>query len=85
MPLEGRMIRRSLKLLLVALVASFALTSSLEAAPRKTVRHRAKHSTRVSASPNASTATHKPAARARKHTTTTHKKTTRKHTSTKPR
>ena len=77
------MIRSSLKLLVVALVATFALASSVEAAPRKTVRHRAKHSTRVSASPNAGTSTHRTTTR--KHTTT-RKTTTRKHTSsTKPR
>jgi hypothetical protein len=81
MPLEDRMIRTSMKLLLVALVATFALASSAEAAPRKTVRHRAKHSSRVSSSPNTSTSTHKPATHTRKHTT---RKSTRKHTTTKP-
>jgi hypothetical protein len=42
------MIRKAMKMLLVALVAACALGSMAEAAPKKAVRHRAKHSTRVS-------------------------------------
>ena len=38
--------RKTIKMLAVALVAAFALSSMAEAAPRKT-RHRAKHSSRV--------------------------------------
>jgi hypothetical protein len=41
------MIRKTLKMLLVALVAAFALASTAEAAPKKVVRPRAKHSSRV--------------------------------------
>jgi hypothetical protein len=41
------MIRKTVMALLVALVASFALSSPADAAPKKTVRTRAKHSSRV--------------------------------------
>ena len=44
------MIRRTMKMMLVALVAIFTLGSMAEAAPKKVVKHRARHSTRVSAS-----------------------------------
>ena len=44
------MIRTPMKLLLVALAAACTLGSIAEAAPQKAVRHRAKHSTRVSSS-----------------------------------
>ena len=44
------MIRTTMKLLLVAVVAVCTLGSIAEAAPKKTVRHRVKHSTRVSSS-----------------------------------
>ena len=40
-------IRHTMKMLLVALLASFALSSLAEAAPKKAVRHRPKHSSRV--------------------------------------
>ena len=42
------MVRKTMKMLVVALIAAFALSSIAEAAPTKTVRHRAKHSSRVS-------------------------------------
>ena len=39
------MVRKTMKMLVVALVAAFALSSMAEAAaPKKTVRHRTKHS-----------------------------------------
>jgi hypothetical protein len=41
------MIRKTMMALLVALVASFALSAPADAAPKKTVRTRAKHSSRV--------------------------------------
>lgn len=41
--------RHTMKMLLVALVAVFAVSSMAEAAPKKVVRHRTKHSSRVSA------------------------------------
>jgi len=43
------MVRKTMKMLLVALIAAFALSSMAEAAapPKKAVRHRAKHSSRV--------------------------------------
>jgi len=44
------MIRTTIKLLLVAVVAVCTLGSIAEAAPKKAVRHRVKHSTRVSSS-----------------------------------
>src|ERR1041385_5373375 len=39
---------RHAKLLLLALLVAFSATSIAEAAPKRVVRHRAKHSTRVS-------------------------------------
>jgi hypothetical protein len=42
--------RKAMKMLLVALIAVFAVSSMAEAAaPKKVVRHRTKHSSRVSA------------------------------------
>jgi len=58
------MIRKTLKMLLVALVAAFALGATAEAAPRKIVHPRARHSSRVS-SGNTATATRQPAAKRR--------------------
>jgi hypothetical protein len=55
------MIRRTMKMLLVALLASFALSSIAEAAPKKVVRHRTKHSSRVSSGSTATTTVKKPA------------------------
>jgi len=43
------MIRRTLTALLVALVASFAWSSPADAAPKRTPRARAKHSSRATA------------------------------------
>jgi len=58
------MIRKTMKLLLVALIASFALSSFAEAAPpKKTVRPRAKHSTRVTAGSTAKSGGKRPAAK----------------------
>ena len=82
------MIRKALNMLLVAVVALCFLGSMAEAAPKKTVRHRAKHSTRVSAGTAPSTsakaaakASRKAAAkrRAARHSTATakHKTTTK--------
>jgi hypothetical protein len=42
--------RLSLRLLLVAIAAVFVFGSLAEAAPRKVVHHRARHSTRVTSS-----------------------------------
>jgi hypothetical protein len=65
------MIRHSFKLLLVALVAAFALASPAEAAGKKAVRHRVKHSSRVHTGATATTSTRKagPKRRVRKSTT----------------
>jgi hypothetical protein len=41
------MIRKSMKLLLCALLAAFTLSSIAEAAPKKALSHRTKHSSRV--------------------------------------
>jgi hypothetical protein len=49
------MIRKTMKVLLVALVAAFALASTAEAAPKKVVRPRAKHSSRVASGAPATT------------------------------
>jgi len=51
------MIRYTMKMLLVALLASFALSSVAEAAPKKAVRHRAKHSSRVTTGTTGTTTT----------------------------
>ena len=40
--------RKTIKMLLAAIVASFAIASMAEAAPKKAVRHRVRHSSRVS-------------------------------------
>ena len=56
------MVRKTMKMLVVALIAAFALSSVAEAAaPRKT-RHRAKHSSRVASGATVTTG-RKPAAR----------------------
>ena len=44
------MIRKTMKLLLIAILAAITLSSTAEAAQKKTVRHRPKHSSRVTAS-----------------------------------
>jgi hypothetical protein len=41
------MIRKTIKILVVALVAAFALSSTAQAATPKNTRHRTKHSSRV--------------------------------------
>ena len=43
------MMQKTMKLLLVAIVAVLTLGSLAEAAPKKVLRHRARHSTRVAA------------------------------------
>jgi len=50
------MIGTTMKRLLVALLAAFTLASNVEAAPKK-VRHRTKHSTRVTSGAAATTGT----------------------------
>lgn len=57
------MMRKSLKTLLVLLVAVFTLASVSEAAAKKPVRHRTKHSTRVSSSAGTSTLKKRPTPR----------------------
>ena len=44
------MIRKTMKMLVVALVTMLVLGSMAEAAPKRVVKHRTRHSTRVSAS-----------------------------------
>jgi hypothetical protein len=56
------MVRKTLKMLVVALVAAFALSSMAEAAAPKKTRHRAKHSSRVASGAVATTGK-KPAAK----------------------
>src|SRR5437762_10547436 len=58
------MIRKTMKMLLVAMVAVCTLGSMAEAAPKKVVRHRAKHSTRVSSSAEEASAAGKAAGKA---------------------
>jgi hypothetical protein len=69
------MIRKSMKVLMVALIAVFALASTSEAAGKKTVHKRPKHSTRVAAG---STATAKKKTTVKKSTTVVKKKPTTK-------
>ena len=84
------MIRTTMKLLLVAVVAVCTLGSMAEAAPKKAVRHRAKHSTRVSSSTEPSAAVAKPATKAKtkrraaSHSTATAKQKPLLKTTTKP-
>lgn len=67
------MIRKSMKMLLCALLAAFTLSSIAEAAPKKTLRHRTKHSSRVVSGSAAATAK-KPAAKKRTPTGSAEKK-----------
>ena len=55
------MVRKTMKMVVVALIAAFALSSMAEAAPKKTVRHRVKHSSRVASGAAAITTAKKPA------------------------
>jgi hypothetical protein len=66
------MIHRTMKVLIVALIAAFASAVPADAATKK-VRHRPKHSTRVSSGATATTGTA---------STSTHKKTTKTHAAT---
>src|SRR5438132_199498 len=52
---RNRMVRKTLKMLVVALVAAFTMSSMAEAAAPKKTRHRAKHSSRVSSGAPAQT------------------------------
>ena len=52
--------RKTIKMLLVAIVASFAIASMAEAAPKKAVRHRVRHSSRVSSGAAATTGNQSP-------------------------
>jgi hypothetical protein len=72
------MMRKSMKMLLFAVLAVFALATTSEAAGKKTVHKRPKHSTRVAAGTTGTT---------KKKTTTTKKSTTtvKKRPTTKPR
>jgi hypothetical protein len=84
------MIRKTMKMLLVAMVAVCTLGSMAEAAPKKAVRHRAKHSTRVSSSTEASAAGKAPGKATTKRRAARHSTATAKHkpllkTTTKPR
>jgi hypothetical protein len=55
-------------MLLAAIVASFAIASMAEAAPKKAVRHRARHSSRVSTgNPSTSTQHASGTTKARRH------------------
>jgi hypothetical protein len=58
------MVRKTLKMLVVALVAAFTMSSMAEAAAPKKTRHRAKHSSRVSSGAPVQTGK-KPAAKKR--------------------
>jgi hypothetical protein len=88
---RNRMIRNTLKMLVVTLVAAGALSSIAEAAAPAKTRHRTKHSSRVSSGAAATTGT-KPAAKKKpaparpKASASTTKKAPVKHRpSTKPR
>jgi hypothetical protein len=66
------MVRKTMKMLVVALLAAFTLSSMAEAATPKKTRHRAKHSSRVSSGAATTTgrnpAPKKKAATAKAHT-----------------
>jgi hypothetical protein len=80
------MIRKTMKMLLVALVAVCTLGSMAEAAPKKTVRHRAKHSTRVSSGTEPSTPAKASGKATTKRRAARHSTATARHkTTTKPR
>jgi hypothetical protein len=70
------MMRKSMKMLLLAVLAVFALATTSEAAGKKTVHKRPKHSTRVSA--GATPTTKKKTTIVKKKTTTVKKKPTTK-------
>ena len=81
------MTRKTIKSLALALIAVFALGATSEAAVPRKVRHRPKHSTRVS-SGTTSTIRKKPAARKRaavKKTATARKAAAKRRPPTKPR
>src|SRR5438045_1035209 len=92
---DFRMMRKSVKVLLVALLAVFTLGSMAEAAQtKKVVRHRARHTSRAASSAGASsasstgTSTKKSTKKstAKKRTSNTRKATTaKKNPTTKPR
>jgi len=85
------MIRQSMKLLLCAQLAVFTLSSIAEAAPKKTLRHRTKHSSRVAsggATTNTRPATKKKtttgSAAKKKSGTAAHRSTAKKQVQRKP-
>ena len=53
------MIRRTIRMVVLALVAVFGFGAIADAAPKKAVHHRARHSTRVASRPAASAGTTK--------------------------
>ena len=63
------MVRHTMKMLLLALLASFALSSVAEGAVKKVVRHRTKHSSRVSSGSTATTTARKRSPKKKKRTT----------------
>ena len=65
------MIRRMLKTLAVALVAVFTLAAAADAAPKRAVRHRPKHSTRVASGTSTTTTKKKPPTKSASGATTT--------------
>lgn len=65
----GRMVRKTMKMLLVATLAAFTAATAADAATTTKVRHRQKHSTRVSSGATATTG---------KTTASTKKRTTKK-------
>jgi len=80
------MIRKAMRILLVALVAAFALSSAAEAAPKKATRARAKHSSRVTAgSQTKSTTTRKKTVKRKRVAPAGTKKAAKRARSTKPR
>ena len=78
------MIRKSMKLLLMAMVALFALASTSEAAVKKVVHKRPKHSTRVSAGSTHTTIKKKTTTRKTSAGTTRKTTVTKKKPTTKP-
>ena len=78
------MIRHTLKMLLVALLASFALSSEAEAAAKKPVHPRAKHSSRVTSGSTGTTTVKKPSEKKKRAASSAKKPAARTATKRKP-
>ena len=78
------MIRHTMKMLVLALLASFALSSFAEAAPKKAVRHRPKHSSRVTSGSTTATTAKKSSSKKKRTAAPARKSTAKTHAKRKP-